>query len=272
MRQLFLLLSILAIKNVCYAFSEQDARKIVSELYGNIKTITQGDYSMGTPGSCIKARVNAINLFYKSDIDVPSKEFQDFNFGDPRPSMEIGGYIGRYFDFSEEKKPKIKTDILRVEALEEIKSAKKENSKNFYEVYVRKSISVAGNTKYYTHVVRIVAEEEKISAIMDEIAIDNSESIISLRGTAAKLFAQKKYYEAYDAYLKVIAKDYQQGDAYYRLALMSYHNLGCKNRFKNGKERRQKSYEYIQLAIKYGNQDIKKYANNVKYYMENGAA
>lgn len=270
MRQLIIILFLLLIESFCYAFSEQDARKIVNELYNSIKIITQGDYSMGTPGNCVNASRNAISLFYKSDIDVPSKEFLDFNFKEPRASMEIGGYIGRYFDFSKENNPKINTEILRVEALEEIKSAKAENSKNFYEVYVKKAISVNTKTKYYTHVVRIVAEDEKISAIMDELVTDNSESVMSLRGTAAKFFAQKKYKEAYDTYLKVIAKDHQQGDAYYRLALMSYHNLGCKNRFKNGKERRQKSYEYILLAIKYGNYDIRKYANNVKYYMENG--
>lgn len=257
-----------------FSFSISDAQSIVEKFYRNLQIIAEEHYDSNGEDTetAYRAKTDALNLCFDINISLPNEFFQ-FGFRSNETFMGASAYMQRLREFSTTKQNvKYKPKIVRAKAYEEIKSSKNENSTNFYHVYVDKTISANGISKSYVDTVLIcVYDGGKVAKITNLTSGSNlEESVMSLRGKAAEYFAQKKYKEAYDTYLKVIAQDNKEGDAYYRLALMSYHNLGCKNRFKNGKERRQKSYEYIQLAIKYGNYDIKKYANNVKYYMENG--
>lgn len=258
------------IANPVLAFSEYDAKNIVSKFYNNVRIIAEGNYPGGQQTEdFVVARNNALGLCYSNRINLPN-EFAEFNFETNDPFLEASTYIKRLFEFSVQKSPKIKAEILKVQALEEIKSTKKEDSKNFYEVHVKKTIFVGYTKKEYTDVVRIITEGGKITEISNESGGGTGESIISLRGKAAELFANKKYDEAFDVYLKIIQKDPGQGDAYYRLGLMAYHKLGCKYRYSSGKERRRAAYEYIDKATRYGDYRIREYAEHVKYYMENG--
>lgn len=252
------------------AFSKYDAENIVNRFYDNIKIITKEHYPDGQQTErFIIARDNALKLCYSSRINMPN-EFAVFNFATNDPFLEASAYIKRLFDFTIEKRPKINTKILTIQALEEIKSAKAEDSKNFYEVHVKKVITVGNREKEYMDVVKIIAENGRITEIVNESGGDMGESIISLRGKAAGLFANKNYDEAFDIYMKIIQKDPKQGDAYYRLGLMAYHKKGCKHRYSSGKERRRAAYDYIKKATVYGDYKIKRYASSVIYYMSYG--
>lgn len=256
--------------NSIMAFSDYDAKNIVNRFYNNVKIIAEGKYPNGQQTeNFVVARNNALELCYSNRINFPN-EFAVFNFETNDPFLEASVYIKRLFDFTVQKRPKIKTEIIKVQALEEIKSNKKEDSKNFYEVHVKKTITVGYTKKDFIDIVRIFTENGKITEIANESGGGTSESIISLRGKAAELFVNKRYDEAFDIYMKIIKKDPKQGDAYYRLGLMAYHKLGCKYRFSSGKERRRVAYDYIEKANKYGDYKIKKYANHVLYYMANG--
>lgn len=271
MRRICLSLMLLfGIVTSTWAFSDYDARDIVNKFYNNVRIIAEGSYPSGQQTeSFIVARNNALGLCYSNRINLPN-EFAEFNFDTNDPFLEASTYIKRLFDFTVQKSPRIKANIVKVQALEEIKSNKKEDSKNFYEVHVKKTITVGYTKKEYTDIVRIITENGKITEISNESGGGSGESIISLRGKAAELFSNKKYDEAFDMYLKIIKNDPTQGDAYYRLGLMAYHKLGCKYRYSNGKERRRAAYDYIEKATKYGDYKIRGYAEHVLYYMING--
>ncbi len=253
------------------AFTTADARRIVNRFYANIKIIVEGTYPGGQQTEdFIVARNHALGLCYSNSINLPN-EFSAFNFATNDPFLEASAYMKRLFEFTVQRNPTIETEIMNVQALEEIKSTKNEDSKNFYEVLVRKIITVGnGNRREYTDVVRVFAGNGKITEISNESGGGTGESVISLRGKAAELFAHKKYDEAFDIYLRIIQKEPEQGDAYYRLGLMAYHKLGCKYRYGSGKERRRAAYDYIKKACRYGDYKIGNYAEHVLYYMTNG--
>lgn len=270
MKKTFVLIMLLGVSNMLQAFSDYDAKKIVSKFYDNVRIITEENYPEGQQTETfITARNNALGLCFDNEINLPN-EFADFNFETNDPFLRASTYLKRLFYFTIQKRPTIKTEILKARALEEIKSSKKEDSKNFYEVYVKKTISVGYTKKIYTDIVRIVAENGKITEITNESGGGTGESIISLRGKAAVLFDNKKYDEAFDVYLKIIKADPSQGDAYYRLGLMAYHKLGCKHKYSSGKERRRAAYDFVEKATQYGDYRIKGYAKHVLYYMTNG--
>lgn len=271
MRNLIILILVLLGKAISVmAFSEYDAKNIVNRFYDNVKIIAEENYPDGQQTErFVIARNNALGLCYSNRINLPN-EFTEFNFSTNDPFLEASAYIKRLFDFTVEKHPKINAYIIKVQALEEIKSTKSEDSKNFYEVHVKKKITVGNKTKEYTDVIKIIAENGKITEIANESGGSVGESIISLRGKAAGLFANKQYDEAFDIYMKIIQKGPKQGDAFYRLGLMAYHKLGCKHRYTSGKERRHVAYDYIEKASVYGDYKIRGYARNVLYYMING--
>lgn len=265
-----ILMVLFGIVDSSMAFSDYDAKNIVNRFYNNVRIIAEGKYPGGQQTEdFIVARNNALGLCYSNRINLPN-EFAEFNFETNDPFLEASTYIKRLFEFTIQKSPKIKTDIIKVQALEEIKSSKKEDSKNFYEVHVKKTITVGYYTKEYTDIVRIITGNGKITEIANESGGGTGESIVSLRGKAAELFANKKYDEAFDVYLKIIKKDPNQGDACYRLGLMAYHKLGCKNRYLSGKERRMAAYDFIKKATRHGDNRIRGYAEHVLYYMTNG--
>jgi len=257
------------------AFSDQDARAIAVKFYRNLQTIAEEKYTSDNPNTdaSMSAQETSLGLCWNRSINLPN-EFYQFGFKGDDAFLYAQVYMQRLREFAFLKQGvKYTPEIQRIQAYTEIKAAKSENSTNFYNVYVSKTISAGGISKVFLDTVLVCVEQGgKIAKITNFTSgISSGESVISLRGKAAELFSQKKYQEAYDTYLKVIKKDFKQGDAYYRLGLMAYHNLGCKNRFRNKSARLKQAYEYIKLAEEHGNYEIKVYARRVKYYMENGS-
>ena len=238
------------------AFDENNARSLVGSFYSNLTIIAGEKFDAdGSPKeAAVLAKYNSIELCSTENISLPN-EFHQFGFE---------GYDVVF-----------KANILAVEAQEEIKAAKNENATNFYNVYVKKSIAANGKTKSYTDTVLVYAQKGKIQNIHNitggGFRSGGQESVLNMRGEAARLFASKKYNEAFKMYLQIVKKSPTEGDAYYRLGLMAYHNKGCKEVFKNGRERRTKALEYMEKAEKYGNDEIKTYAKRVLYYMKNGS-
>ena len=266
-----------------FAFSENNPRIIVEKFYNYLQTIAEENYPLSgeTTEASILAELNSYDLCWTKNINLPN-EFQQFNYGDNSAFLAAEVYLPRLREWAVSKHDlKYRPQIINIEAYEEIKAAKNENSTNFFKVYVKKVISTGGVFKEYLDTVIVCNDVGQLEKSIKEGKIIkitnvtsgkvNDESVRSLRGRAAELFSQKKYQEAYDTYLKVIKKDYKQGDAYYRLGLMAYHNLGCKDRFRNKSARLKQAYDYINLAKEHGNYEIKKYARRVIYYMENGS-
>ncbi len=268
---LFVIMTVWATQQIS-AFNEGDARRIAEAFYRDLKIVaeSQGAYT----DAIANAIFHAQNLCFDEEVSFPN-EFSLFGIDKKENFLRSNTYMSRLMELAEmfTTKLQLTATVNRVEACEEIKSTKRENSRNFYYVYVEKTIQVLGkNIQTFEDLVCINAETSKITMIANETGGGQGESVIVLRSKAARLFEQKKFDEAFDTYLRVVALDPKQGDAYYRLGLMAYHKLGCKNRYSKGSIRREKALEYIEKAIQHGNYDIRGYASNVKYYMINGGA
>lgn len=258
------------------AFNENNARSLVGSFYSNLTIIAGEKFDAdGSPKeAAVLAKYNSIELCSTENISLPN-EFHQFGFEGNDRFLGALTYLGRLQNFANAYDVVFKANILAVEAQEEIKAAKNENATNFYNVYVKKSIAANGKTKSYTDTVLVYAQKGKIQNIHNitggGFRSGGQESVLNMRGEAARLFASKKYNEAFKMYLQIVKKSPTEGDAYYRLGLMAYHNKGCKEVFKNGRERRTKALEYMEKAEKYGNDEIKTYAKRVLYYMKNGS-
>lgn len=89
-----------------------------------------------------------------------------------------------------------------------------------------------------------------------------------LRARAAYYYSKGDYYESYSYYEKLVSKSPTDGDAAYRIALMTFWRKGCKDRFSR-KEAKERALSYINRAISYGNAEISRKATNVKINWEN---
>lgn len=147
-----------------------------------------------------------------------------------------------------------------------------------YVTYVTKQYIKDGKTTTYNDVVFTLISNGLI------VEMENSESSGSvqpkpspteelnteqLRAKAAYYYSKNRYIEAYNCYEKLVARAPEDGDASYRIALLTFWRKGCKNRF-NKRTARDKAMSYINRAIEYGNYEIKTKATNVKANWENG--
>lgn len=94
-------------------------------------------------------------------------------------------------------------------------------------------------------------------------------NVEQLRARAAYYYSKRQYETAYDYYEKLVSKAPTDGDASYRIALLTFWRKGCKDRFSK-KTARSKAMNYIDKAITYGNYEISKKATNVKNNWMNG--
>lgn len=142
-------------------------------------------------------------------------------------------------------------------------------------------------TKYYTQDGKTVKYNDKVATLISNgliVDMENVElsgsvtprptptedlNVEQLRARAAYYYSKKQYETAYDYYEKLVSKAPTDGDASYRIALLTFWRKGCKYRFSK-KQARSKALAYIDKAIQYGNYEISKKATNVKNNWENG--
>ena len=70
-----------------------------------------------------------------------------------------------------------------------------------------------------------------------------------------------RYYEAYKYYEQIISINSKDGDALYRIGLMTYYQQGCY--FSKKSAARKKVLEYMELATRYGDDTIVSKTDNV---------
>lgn len=93
-------------------------------------------------------------------------------------------------------------------------------------------------------------------------------NVEQLRARAAYYYSNKQYEEAYKCYEQLIDRAPTDGDAAYRIALLTFWRKGCKNRFSK-KAAQNKAMKYIELAIRYGDSEIREKATNVRANWKN---
>ena len=152
------------------------------------------------------------------------------------------------------------------------------NNKTGECTYINAGVQISINDRPQTIYFVVHWSEKKITYISDKKQTPNTinikheykTSVDDLRMLAAKYYTNGNYTEAYKKYLEIINQKYD-GDAYYRLAVMTYYEDGCKDIFKvkGGKKLwDSKLDEYLNGAIKYGNSEISRKARNMKYNIQ----
>lgn len=271
-QRFILLLLFASLGSATQAMSVTEVRQLVVKFYNCFLTIVNGEYPGGEPtDQSATAKQDGIDFCNDTEVDLPN-EFPFFGFSNSYGnSLRPATYLTLLTNMAIKLQHKMRmtVDVGQPQPLVEIKMNKSE-ADNFYKVLVKKTISNGmGKSDSYEDVVKVSTEVGKIIGISNKTGGDgaNTETIESLRFNAAELYTNKQYQEAYDAYLKIVQADAKQGDAYYRLALMTYHNKGCKKRYPSGKTRRAKALEFAEKARSYARYPIRDYSQNLIYMM-----
>lgn len=151
-------------------------------------------------------------------------------------------------------------------------SAMQKKGAQHYVTYVTKQYVRDGKTTTYNDMVFTLISNGLI------VEMENSESsgniipvpkptedlnVEQLRARAAYYYSKGRYTEAYNYYEQLVRRSPTDGDACYRIALMTFWRKGCKERFSK-KEARSKAMDYIGRAIQYASGDVGLKAINVR--------
>lgn len=145
-----------------------------------------------------------------------------------------------------------------------------------YMTYVTKNYTQNGITKVYndivfTHISSGFITEMANTESTGNITTTSTQqlSIEQLRTRASYYYSKGMYTQAYDYYEQLVTRMPTDGDAAYRIALLTFWRKGCKHKFSSRKAAQAKAKLYIQKAINYGNAEIREKATNVKNNWEN---
>ena len=132
------------------------------------------------------------------------------------------------------------------------------NEPTHYAIVVTQTINGISSKNIF----KIEIKTNKICNIKSSVCIQDNAKLKykALLAEAADDFTHGNYDAAYQKYLQIIDIEYD-GDAYYRLGVMTFKGLGCSNLTK--KERMRKTDEYLLAAKKYGDSDIRKKAQHM---------
>lgn len=166
----------------------------------------------------------------------------------------------------------IKTEI--VEQPDQNKSMQQKGALH-YVTYVTKEYIKNGVPKTYNDVVftlingGFITEMTNVEASGCISTNVRQLSIEQLRTRAAYYYSKGMYTDAYDYYEQLVTRVPTDGDACYRIALLTFWRKGCKHKFSKRRDAEQKAKEYLINAIKYGNYEISNKAANVSKNWEN---
>lgn len=146
-----------------------------------------------------------------------------------------------------------------------------------YVTYVTKQYTRDGKTTLYNDMVFTLISNGLIVEMENSVGNSNTlptpkpvenVSTEQLRARAAYYYSKGKYSEAYNYYEQLIKRAPTDGDAAYRIALMTFWRKGCKERFSK-KNAQSKAKEYLGVALNYGSPEIKSKAANVSANWDN---
>ncbi len=146
----------------------------------------------------------------------------------------------------------------------------KNESPSFVNLIVEKKISDnKGKNHFFNDTIYFHVDIRKISDIYNDVfhnpiheAYNNNEHYNLLQANI--FFDEERYEMAYKAF-KDVAEREKNGDAYYRLSIMTYEGKGCKNIPK--KKRMKLTMDYIQNAKYYGDYKLVRLVENFEYWV-----
>lgn len=173
--------------------------------------------------------------------------------------------------FYSERNTKINYNIVKTESVEQPDQNKsmQQRGARLLVSYVNKTYNQSGQIKTYNDKVFTSVSNGLITEIINSEPSDNtvrhrvSLTVEQLRSRAAYYYSKGKYELAYEYYEQLISMVPKDGDAAYRIALLTFWRKGCKDKFSK-KGARKKAGEYIDIAVTYGDSEISSKASNVR--------
>lgn len=141
----------------------------------------------------------------------------------------------------------------------EFSKGKLSSSSCIVATFVQKTYSLNGISKSFNDTVYTDFSSGKINVIKNGNG-QGEININTLKVKAALAYRSRRYEEAYNCYEQILSLEPTDGDACYRLGLMTYYRQGCNF---SKKIARQKGKEYILQARRYGKYPISEKAENV---------
>ncbi len=144
-----------------------------------------------------------------------------------------------------------------------------------YISHITKTYVLNGTKKTYYDVVSTLISNGLITEMANEENITNTDvvsdnlTVEQLRARAAYCYSKGLNIQAYDYYEQLMKKEPTDGDAAYRIALLTFWRKGCRHKFRNRKDAEEKAKTYMEIAKQYGNSEIKEKAENVSKNWEN---
>lgn len=148
----------------------------------------------------------------------------------------------------------------------------KETGENCYKVMCAKVLVIYnGKSKvnYFKvingHIIRAdytpyIIEQPSTQQILNNT--NNALTPAEIRYNAAYYYSHGDYTTAYQKYLEIV-KATNDGDANYRLAVMTYHKEGCAHLFNNNRDRMRKVNEFLSAAMKTNDSQVYRNAKNM---------
>lgn len=254
------------------------AESKIDAMYKDLKTISNTTLSV--------SRVSETKLhfadkyFLVSDQDAPN-EFKSIGVNDQAQSyttdIRVDNYVNQFYDlFRNHKYPNCSFSYERQHSsiVNEPEFKKGEAPAKLAQIIVRKKYSC--NNKIlaaFEDTLVIGLEKLKVHKWANEtskhhIGDYGGSSIMNieqLKVDAALAYNKKQYNKAYLIYEKIVNKYPNEGDPYYRMAIMLYKKEYGSSFSK--KERQGLILDYLDKAIKFGGYSTKACADNMKYWL-----
>ena len=202
--------------------------------------------------NCFKGREH-------SGIPVPN-DFKLWGFEDEQ-HVTANIYSRRFYELAyKQKKVKMKTpSILNSQYVNEAELANFKNKKSnqYIQTIAKKTLTDGKVSK--TYIDTLIVENEKIVIFKNNLYNDGENiDIEALRALAASYYSTRQYNKAFQTYERIIHHDPDNGNAYYRIAILTYMGKGCK-------KDRKKAIQYAEKAYRLRYLD----AERLIYYITN---
>ena len=245
------------------------AKKVVDDFYSGFRTIAVDPES----DACAQAVYHCISIFGSPELRMFPDEVNyikhSFSSSSSIP-LQAQLFVSSFRRIMREKPGDFKYSIVSAVPFYEAEWKKSESQASFVYCFVDKTYSgvtfrdtvlLDGNRKIVG-----ICNRAGGNAYTSSSTVTGSIQELELR--ASKYYTDKKYAEAYSVYQKILARDSENMNANYRLAIMSYKREGCKQYDK--KETSKWAMDYLLTARKIADKNrdranVEKF-DNIKYY------
>ncbi len=259
--------------------SANEAETIVRNFYQKLEIIVNEP-----PGDATaRAKLDVCKYFPSNDFPLPN-EFPLIGYNkaaEKGKELIVSTYVNILEDISQEGVLRFAPTIVSSSSLKNPELLKGEDEAHFAEVKVSKVYYFNGHKTVLTDVVCIDMIKREIVKLVNQATsnttnnshhntvenINTVNDLSSLKLQAYYCYTRKEYDEAYKLF-SLITEQYQDGDAFYNLAIMSHKRQGCKNLSR--KDTRKNTITFLEKAERFGDSRTSAKASTVLYWIDNG--